>query len=549
MFLHRLKFEFAANFKLLIAIWVVFGIIVWSFHQWWFSPLVDQDGADGAVSVIGIILLLILVLCLVSTLFKRDDLKHPQEFWVTRPIRSFTFFGAKLVFAWLVIALPCAVLITLIGMITGVGLSALWNGLEMMLWVSLVTNLLAMSCMANPGNRSLYGFLCFIGGVILTCILMNNAPLDRLLNSYGVSDRQMSWNFFILLIVLNMWFGWKCLQLIRDKHTNQRALYLGVIGVLTVLVIAFVAIPGGLSRGMPNSPAKHLTTVTKKVSQTISYTVGEKYGAKFASFAFEVNAGESIPDFDCEIVDTDLVVIGQDNTLLEMQMLMNRYQDYESQTLRTNLNLNFSVFDRLPGIGGSSSSGNDSRIEEIIDGIPLQKVRIQGTVTLNQLVYRELVSGPLDQPFVHREGGIVCAYNPVSMRGAYNTSWKAFSPPSTLSAGNRVWEKVRIRLEAKSHPSFQWTRPLIGGSMSSGTFFGSYHLQHIRIGDADIESDYIWQQLKRGGYDKSVKEWKKDARLVFEVVDRVTPLIIPVDVEVEVPDPSKVRELLKNGTL
>ncbi len=549
MFLHRLKFEFAANFKLLIAIWVVFGIIVWSFHQWWFSPLVDQDGADGAVSVIGIILLLILVLCLVSTLFKRDDLKHPQEFWVTRPIRSFTFFGAKLVFAWLVIALPCAVLITLIGMITGVGLSALWNGLEMMLWVSLVTNLLAMSCMANPGNRSLYGFLCFIGGVILTCILMNNAPLDRLLNSYGVSDRQMSWNFFILLIVLNMWFGWKCLQLIRDKHTNQRALYLGVIGVLTVLVIAFVAIPGGLSRGMPNSPAKHLTTVTKKVSQTISYTVGEKYGAKFASFAFEVNAGESIPDFDCEIVDTDLVVIGQDNTLLEMQMLMNRYQDYESQTLRTNLNLNFSVFDRLPGIGGSSSSGNDSRIEEIIDGIPLQKVRIQGTVTLNQLVYRELVSGPLDQPFVHREGGIVCAYNPVSMRGAYNTSWKAFSPPSTLSAGNRVWEKVRIRLEAKSHPSFQWTRPLIGGSMSSGTFFGSYHLQHIRIGDADIESDYIWQQLKRGGYDKSVKEWKKDARLVFEVVHRVTPLIIPVDVEVEVPDPSKVRELLKNGTL
>jgi hypothetical protein len=29
----------------------------------------------------------------------------------------------------------------------------------------------------------------------------------------------------------------------------------------------------------------------------------------------------------------------------------------------------------------------------------------------------------------------------------------------------------------------------------------------------------------------------------------MTPLIIPVDVEVEVPDPSKVRELLKNGTL
>ncbi len=548
MFLHRLKIEFAENLKLILAMWVVLGIIVWSFFQWWFSPAVEMENFQGAVSGIGVLVLGLLVFFLITTLFKRDDLKHPQDFWVTRPIRSFTLFGAKLAFAWLVIALPCAVLMGLLGLMAGVGFSAVWNGLEIMLWASLATNLLALSCMAHPGNRALFGFLCFFGGVIIACILINNGPLERVLDSRGVSDAQMGWNFLIILIALNILFGWKCWQLIRDKHRVQSLPAEVALGVLTVLVIAFVPIPGGFPGSLLGKPST-LPAVARSLSPSINSNIGEKYGAKFASVSIELESGDSLRGDDWEIVDTDLLAVGQDNSMLGMESSMKGYVDEQGRSLKSNLVLDFSVFDRQPGSSRSSSAGIDSREREIIAGIPLRKLRIQGNVTMNRIEYRELARGPLDQAFAHREGGIVCGFDPKPFRDDYNTSWKVFSPPSLFAGGSRRWERVRFRLEDPSRSGFSWTNQLGGGGMGGGALFGNYQLQSVRIQDAELEADYYWRQLKESGYGKSVQQWKKEARLVFEVVDRVVPVIIPVDVEIEVPDPVKVRELLLDGTL
>ncbi len=548
MFLHRLKNEFAENLKLVLAMWVVLGIIVWSFFQWWFSPLVERDSVQDAISGIGVFVVGLLIFFLITTLFKRDDLKHPQDFWVTRPIRSFTFFGAKLVFAWLVIALPCAALMTLLGLMAGVGFSAVGNGLEILLWASLATNLLALSCMAHPGNRALFGFLCYLGGVMIVCILINNGPLERVLDSRGVSDAQMSWNFLIMLIALNLWFGWKCWQLIRDKHRDQSLPAMAALGAVTVLVIAFVPIPGGIPGSTLGTPST-LPAVTRSLSPSINSNIGEKYGAKFVSFSIELESGDSIRGDDWEIEDTDLLAVGQDQAMLGMETSMKRYVDQQGQPLKSNLILDFSVFDRLPGSSGRSSSGSNNRMSGIIAGIPLRKLRIQGNVKLNRIEYRELARGPLDQPFTHREGGVVCAFDPKPSRDDYNTAWKVFSPPSLFAGGSRRWERVRFRLEDHARSGFSWTNQLGGNGMGGGALFGNYQFQIVRIQDEEIESDYYWRQLKENGYEKSVQDWKKDARLIFETVDRVVPVIIPVDVEIEMPDPGKLRELLLNGTL
>lgn len=541
MFLHRLKLEFAENLKLLIAIWVVFGIIAWSFYQWWSSPLAEHESAQGTISGIGLLVATVILILFVATLFKRDDLKHPQEFWVTRPVRALTFFGTKLVFAWLVIALPFVVLITVFGVIAGVGLSAVWNALELMMWVCLMTNLLALSCMARPGKIALYGFAFFIGGVILGGIILINAPFKNLLYSFVVSDWQMSWNLFIMLIALNLWFGWKCWRLIRDKHTNQRALPMAVLGFLTVLVIVFIPIPG--------KPATTMPAVTQSLPQSYHTTVGEKFGAKFAAFKIMLHTGDAVTENECYIVDTNLYVMGQDDEMLRVVAELKNYFDDEKKSIGENLSLHLMVLDRKPGIERSISAlTSDWRIDEIMKGLPLRKVRIQGTITINQLHYRELARSPIDQPFERRQGGIICAYYPDSSPNEYYSAWKIFSPPSALADAGRRWELARFRMEDKALLRFSPTYP--GFNRSKGAFFGSYQINdyHI-IDDKVIESDYNWTLRKESGYEKSVQEWKKDLRLVFEVVDRVTPLIIPVDVEVDVPDPSKVRELLKNGTL
>ncbi len=548
MFLHRLKNEFAENLKLLLVLWLVLGMIVWSFSRWWFSPLVDRNSFSDAIGSIGVLVLVLLVFFLVTTMFKRDDLKHPQDFWITRPIRAFTLFGTKLVFAWLAIALPCAVLMTLLGWIAGVGFSTVWNGLEIMLWASLLTNLLALSCMAHPGNRALFGFLCFLGGVIIACIAINNGPMERVLDSHAVSAAQAGWNFLITLITLNFWFGWKCWQFIRDKHREQSLPAMGALGAVTVLVIAFVPIPGGLPVTPFGTPST-LPVVTQSLSTAIESNTGQKYGAKFASTSIELQSGDAIRGDDWEITDTDLQAVGIDNSLLGMDTSMKLYVDQQGQTLKSNLVLHFFVFDRQPGSNGGMSSGMNTREMEIIAAIPLRKLRIQGNVTMNRIDYRELARGPLDQPFSHRAGGIVCAFDPKPVREDYNTSWKVFSPPSLLSGVSRRWERVRFRLEDPSRSGFSWTNQLGGNGMGGGALFGNYQLRDVRIRDADLEADYHWRQLKESGYDKSVQQWKKEARLIFETVDRVVPVTIPVDVEIEVPDPAKVRELLLNGTL
>lgn len=548
MFLHRLKNEFSENLKLLLVSWSALGIIVWSFYQWWFSPLLESDNAQDEITGIGILVICLLNFFLIATLFKRDDLKHPQEFWVTRPIRSFTLFGAKLVFAWLVIALPCAILITTLGLIAGVGFSAVWNGLEIMLWASLVTNLLALSSMAHSGNRAFFGVLCFFGGVVLTCILIINTPLENLMKNHGVSYAQMRWNCFIMLIALNALFGWKCWQLIRDKHRNQNLIAMITLGAFSVLVIIFLPIPGrllSLTTGTPSS----LPAITQSLSPASINGKGEKYGAKFASFGTELDCGDSLPGNDWEIVGTDLLAVGQDNAMLGMETSMKSFVHLKGQSSKSNLILNFLVFDRKPGSHGMQSSGYNSQANKIIAGVPLSKVRIQGSITLKQFEYAELARGPLDQPFTHREGRIVCGFDPRSLRDDFNIAWKIYYPPTLFSDGDRRRNKIRYRLEKPMPQDFSWTNQLSGNGMGGGAPFGSYQLQSIRIQDAEIESDFYWHQLKENRYEKSVQEWKKEARIVLEVVDRVVPVIIPVDVEIEVPDLSKVRELLLNGIL
>jgi hypothetical protein len=122
-------------------------------------------------------------------------------------------------------------------------------------------------------------------------------------------------------------------------------------------------------------------------------------------------------------------------------------------------------------------------------------------------------------------------------------------PPFIFLDGSRRWDEIRFKLETPSLPDMDWTNQLGGNSMGGGALFGNYRFQATRISDEEIESDYHWRQFKEDGYKKSVQQWKKEARLIFETVERVMPVTVPIDVEIEVPDPEKVRELLKNGTL
>lgn len=552
MFLLRLKTEFSENLKTMLALWAILGLIAWSFFDWWNGPMAKHEGALGAFAVLAAGLI---VLMLVGTMFKRDDLKLPEEFWTTRPIRAGTLFGTKFVFALLSIVLPVGMLMTTTGFMAGVGMSAVWNGLEIMLWASFALSLLGLSAMAYPGgNRALLGVFCFFGGVILTSVVLTNGPVERMLRSYWMNGPQMQWNLLVVLLLLTTLFTWQCLRQIRDKHIRQSPLVLIATGILTVLLITFVPLPGGFAAKAIQTSSTTLPTVTKAEVDPMNLNYGVRHGAKFISMNIQLMPEENLLGEAFEFDGTNLKVVGASDVPQQVDMghMALAVHDSSGQMVTAKPVLSYYVFDSQPGSGSRSSSGSDHDKTKILGSLPRQKVRVLGTVSLSRITYRTIHRGPLDQPFEKNERGMKIAFltTPNHVTGHESSAiWKSYSPPLATARSTRRLDPVRFRLEHGGTGGRDWYNRLEGGGSGGGAFFGAYQDNNLRISDHDIESNYYWRELKESGYNKSVKEWKQEAELICEVKDQVHPLILPVDIEVEVPDPEKVRELLLQGTL
>ncbi len=553
MFLLRLKTEFAENFKLVLALWLALAVIIWSFFDWWFAPF-DGQRNQGALGAIAILAVGAIVFFLVSTMFKRDDLKHPQDFWATRPIRAFTFFGAKLVFAWLAVVLPIGVLATVLGFVAGIGGQAIWHGLETMLWAGFVTSLLALSCMAFPGGgRSLLCTLAYFGGVIVTCIILSN--IETLpWRSYALSGTRIEWNLLVMLCLLTAGFIWLCLRQIRDKHRRQKAHLFAVTGILTVLLVTFVPLPGGLSNGAITTKATALPKVTKAKASSNNMSFGQRNGVPFVALNIELIPDEPISGDAIQFAGADIRVTGVDGIPQRVENShMTRIRISETREVIGHApTLDYYVFERQSGGRRSMSSGGDSEKSKIIQSLPRKTIRLSGTVELKQIQYRAVHRGSLNRPFEMKGNGLRVAYvNSPDRFTDYNSSvaWKAYTPPLLTTLSMNRHEMVRFRVEHPAMPGFDWYNRFQASGGGGGAFFGPKMEYELRTNDQEIESEYHWRQLKERGYNKTVREWKEEAELICEVVDEVRPLVLPVDIEVEVPDPEKVRELLLKGGL
>ncbi len=554
MFLLRLKTEFSENLKLLFVVWLALGVIVWSFFNWWAQPLAEIGAATvlGALTVLGSVVILF---CLISTMFKRDDLKHPQDFWATRPIRALTLYGAKFAFVFLAIMLPVGLLTTAMGLFAGVGISAVCQGLEIMVWIGFATALLALSAMAYPGgNRVLLIGICFFGGVILTCILIWNKPIENLARPHFINGTQVQWNLLVTLIVTTAGIAWQCLRRIRDKHRRVRPLAWAGTGALTVIVITFIPLPGVIAGRSNRTAARTLPAVTKATLDTANPSFGNRNDARFMSLNIELMPDEKIMVAGLEVTDSNLIVTGTADVPQQVDAWANvdSTRDASDRLIEARPMLTYRVLDHEPGPERSSSSGGESWQREAAASLPRHKIRIRGKVSLDRIHYRTINRGPLDQPFAKKENGASIAFihSPDRLFGhEYSLVWKTYAPPLVTASIYQRRPLFQFRIESPTSGGSDLCNRFEGERRVGWAFFGSYTSRELKVSDREIESGNEWRQIRDSGYAKSVNEWKKEAQLVVEVIDRIEPLILPVDVEVEAPDPVKVRELLLEGKL
>ena len=443
----------------------------------------------------------------------------------------------------------------LLGLVAGIGERAVWHGLETMLWAAGVTCLLAASCMAFPGGgRALLCVLAFFGGVILASVILSSVHNDRLLRPHWMTGAQMLWNLLVVLCLLTACFAWQCLRQIRDRHRRQQPLMYAAAGILAVLLIALVPLPGGLPHAPVTSSVDTLPKVTKARLNQDNMSFGHRDGVAFASMNIElipdhpINA-DAIEFNDAALRVTDPAGVPQHVETSHLRITSRFDMDAMPRAYPT---LVYYVFEQQPGPRSGMSYGSDPEKAGLVASLPHRTVRITGTMGLKRIDHRVIHRGPLDRPFELGESGIRVAFTDSSNRlSRYDHSvlWKAYMPPLATSLSWHHRDLVRFRLEHAVSHGIDWYDQLEGGGSGGGAFFGRYRVNELRISDRKIESDYYWEKLKELGYDKSVREWKQEAELVCEVVDEVHPLILPVDIEVEVPDPNKIRELLLKGAL
>jgi hypothetical protein len=305
-------------------------------------------------------------------------------------------------------------------------------------------------------------------------------------------------------------------------------------------------LPSGLPGTVIGEPLITLPKVTNGKFQNENFSFGTAYGANHATVQINLIPNERIPANDWQTESHQLFIEGSGTAIQKMEV--SSYQIIQSDTGFGKLPiLTYSVYDRQPKSNGSSSSGSNHSMSNAMKKIPLRKVRIHGSITLSQLNYREIYRGTLDQPFSQRKNGISYVFN-LDKTGAYSSeshaSWKNYSPSLLSSGPGNKWEQVRYRVDNPNTPELDFENQLSGGGSGGGSLFGSYRTQNLNISDESIESDYYWKQFKDRGYEKSVKEWRKETQLILEVIDSITTLVLPIDIEVEIPDPEKVTELL-----
>ena len=135
------------------------------------------------------------------------------------------------------------------------------------------------------------------------------------------------------------------------------------------------------------------------------------------------------------------------------------------------------------------------------------------------------------------------SYSPAdkSDNGDEVISCKLYSPIPFTTKNRSVSGSYRLRIE---HPLLKEPENLIGlfeaYNESSKVAFGECEITRF---NPSLNAEYLHHLREKSGQ-ITPSEWMKQAELVVETTDK-KDVIIPVDVEVEIPDPIELRKLMK----
>lgn len=552
MFLFRLKQEFAENARLLALYWLCLAMALWSHFTWCFGShdAYNRSSAQEAIGNFSLLGLCGINLMIVATMFKRDDLKCPQDFCATRPIRSLPLYGAKLTFTWLMLALPVGLAIAVTGMVAGHGIVSIWYGLEMTAWLGFTCSLLALSCMAYPGgSRSFIIAMVFVAALLTTVFLINIPVFEPWIHPLIADPQTITGNLFLALGILSVAMVWLCHRQFRDKHSNSQPWWFAVVGIACVLFVSFAPVPYQVK-----DQVKDIVTVLPKATEAslVEYDIshGWERGTSFVTGGIHIETGLAT-SMDEMLIHRSQVLNTVDFNEPWFQIEGSAVVGYSHEG-RAKLRLSYTVYEDVPDRyqGSRSSTGSDDLAKSIAE-LPKRKVRIVDTVILDRQQYEEVHRSPLSKAFAIHHNNLKIDYLPGTSDGGRDhiINLKSYTPSLANSNKLSVYEQFRFNIEHPDIDKHMSVDDFGGGGGGSRSIFGRAITLERKLSSHGVLSSRFCYDLEKEEQQLIVDEWQDKAVLVVEAAKNMERIEIPIDVKIEIPDPEALRQLLKEGKL
>jgi hypothetical protein len=273
MFSHRLKIELREN-RIYILIWalVLLTLTIAAILLWRSAPVLDPVTSrlgSPSPDLIALLLLPLVALLIVTTItsFRQDNLKDPQTFWNTRPVRPRTLHRTKFIFLHLLFTLPLTLCTFIVSINATTMSTSLIYAAESALWSAAAIHLCALCCLHNHqwARLPILPALGFLGFILVALIVskLNIAQPGR------YNPGRFSVNTLFITLILLFLFALAGFHLIKKPGTTYPLWMPFLIGALTFPLLTATWLPDNFSKSteaQQYQPSEPLTTFSNSNS-------------------------------------------------------------------------------------------------------------------------------------------------------------------------------------------------------------------------------------------------------------------------------------------
>ena len=365
-------------------------------------------------------------------------------------------------------------------------------------------------------------------------------------------------NLLTLLVFLTIASIWLCIRQARDKHLHHRPLWLTLTGAVCMFCIIFFTLPNPLHPDRYEVPV-----VTHAALEPSGMSMGGRGGPIFISGQF---SSQPIQQLDARGLSHTHNIIPVNFTGVDapwFEVHCTGFRPYRGgsvehgaqagQAQPAKLEFKYTIHGSGNGQSIVVSTETLTKLKDAVKDLPKRKIRIKDTITLNYREYEHYHRSPLTEGFNLSSDGLGVTYIPASVDPSKNKATfitRQFTPELMHSVDLHDRE---VFLHHISHPSSNQAIDVYDfdafGRIMSGFFYNKTVIG-IDFREEAIRSSRAWQEITmEQGYEGSPKAWKQEAVWVIEKAGEKMKAEIPLDFEIEIPEPELLRKMLIEGTI